>query len=127
METEAKAKVVCLGTIINSIPCSASCFALVDSEEKVKFILFLQLDEGKTASAARNFINSAPPYRRDDLCLCFSLHPSSMDRILGRGVGKFHICVDIIFKGTEGALFEIFTSVSRPKKSKFKQKIYPQI
>ena len=36
------------------IPCRASCFALVDLEETVEFILFFQTDRGKTASAAKN-------------------------------------------------------------------------
>ena len=58
MELEDKAKVV--GGRICSIPCRASSFALVSLKEKVEFILFFYKDQGKTASGARNLINSAP-------------------------------------------------------------------
>ena len=48
------------------------------SNHPLQFILFFQIDRGKTASAARTRIEqSLPPNRRDDLWLCFSLHPSS--------------------------------------------------
>ena len=43
-----------MGGKIDSISYRASCFASVYLEEKVKFILFLQIDRGKTGSAARN-------------------------------------------------------------------------
>ena len=43
-----------------------------------EFNLFFQIDRGKTTSTARNWTNSAPQNRRDDLCLVFSLHLSSM-------------------------------------------------
>ena len=78
MERKAKAKVVASvwGRIALAIPCRASCFASVDLEENVEFILFFQIDRGKIASAARNWINSSPPpNRRDNLCLCFCLYP----------------------------------------------------
>ena len=39
---------------------------------------FSKSTKAKHASAARNWTNTAPPNSRDDLCLCFSLHPSSM-------------------------------------------------
>ena len=55
MELEDKAKVIAsVGGRICSIPRRASCFALVYLKEKVKFILFFQINRGKTASAARN-------------------------------------------------------------------------
>ena len=41
----------------NSLPCYSSCFVSVDMQEKVEFILFFQIDRGKTASAARNWMN----------------------------------------------------------------------
>ena len=59
METEAKAKVVAsvwgggCGKIY-PIPCCASYFAYYDLEEKVEFILFFQIEQGKAASVARN-------------------------------------------------------------------------
>ena len=53
MGTEAKAKVVA------SI-WRASCFASDDVEETVEFVLFFQIDRGKTDSAARNWTNFAP-------------------------------------------------------------------
>ena len=56
METEA----LCLVGKIYPIPCRASCFASVNLEETVEFILFLQIDRGKTVSAARNWTNFAP-------------------------------------------------------------------
>ena len=59
-----------LGGKICSIYCRASCLAAVNLEETVEFILFFQIDRGKTESAARN--------RRDYLCLGFCPHPSSM-------------------------------------------------
>ena len=40
--------------------CRASCFDLVYLKEKVEFILFYQINRGKTASAARNGTNFAP-------------------------------------------------------------------
>ena len=49
----------------------------MEAEAKAKVVASVW-DRGKTASAARNCINSAPPNRRDDLCLCFCLHSSSM-------------------------------------------------
>ena len=56
MEREAKAKVVASvwGPDFCSIPCCTICFASVSFEETVEFILFFQVDRGKTASAARN-------------------------------------------------------------------------
>ena len=84
MEREAQAKVVASvwGSRMYSIPCRASCFALVYFEETVEFNSFFQIDRlnstvfqtdrGKTASAARNTFY--PPNRRDDLCLFFDLH-----------------------------------------------------
>ena len=66
-----------LGGRTCSISCRASCFAAVDLEETVEFMLFFQIDRGKIVSAARKWTNFAPPPNRH-LCLCFSLHPSSM-------------------------------------------------
>ena len=54
METEAKAKVVASVWWAEFIPCRANCFASVDLEEKVEFILFFQTDQGKTASSSMN-------------------------------------------------------------------------
>ena len=48
------------GTEIVVLPCRASNFALVYLKEKVEFILFSQINRGKTASAARNWSNSVP-------------------------------------------------------------------
>ena len=47
IETEAKAKVVASVWGTEFIPCRASCFASVDLEEKVEFILFFQIHRGK--------------------------------------------------------------------------------
>ena len=47
----------------------AGCFASVYLEERVQFNRFFQIDRGKTASAARNWTNFAPPNRSYDLCL----------------------------------------------------------
>ena len=52
--SKGKGRRVCLGDRIYSVPCRASCFALVDLEEKVEFILFFHIDRGKIASAAGN-------------------------------------------------------------------------
>ena len=57
-----------------SIPFRASCFVSVGLEETVEFILFFQIDRGKTASA-----QNLPPF-------CFSLHPTPMISTLGGGV-----------------------------------------
>ena len=70
--------ILCLGGRFGSILCRTSCFASVGLEEMVEFILFFQIDRGKTACAARKWTKSAPQNRRNNLCLCFSLHPSSM-------------------------------------------------
>ena len=61
MELEDKAKVVesIWGGRICSIPWRSMCFAMVYLKEMVKFILFFQIDRGKTASAARNWTNFA--------------------------------------------------------------------
>ena len=61
------------GDRIYSVPYRASCFASVDLEEKVEFILFFQLDQGKTASVARNVINSAP--QTDAMTFAFASVP----------------------------------------------------
>ena len=70
--------ILCLGGRFGSILCRTSCFASVGLEEMVEFILFFQIDRGKIACAARKWTKSAPQNRRNNLCLCFSLHPSSM-------------------------------------------------
>ena len=49
-----------LGGRIYSIPCHASYFASVDLKEYEEFNLFFQIDWGKTASAARSWMNSVP-------------------------------------------------------------------
>ena len=46
----------------------------VDLAETVEFNRFFQLDRGKLASAARNWIQICPPNRRDDLCLSFCIN-----------------------------------------------------
>ena len=64
---------------ICSIPCRAWCFALVDLEKKKEFNLIFQIDQGKTASAAKNLTNSAcPANRRDDLCIVFQIRHFSI-------------------------------------------------
>ena len=70
METEAKANFLC----IYLIPCWASCFASVDLEDTIEFVLFFQIDEGKINSQRGKELNKIcppppPPNRRDDLCL----------------------------------------------------------
>ena len=72
MVTETKAKVVVsvyVGGRIYSIPC---CFVSVDLEEMVDFILFFQINWGKIASAAGNWINSAPKQTWQPLPLLLS-------------------------------------------------------
>ena len=63
IELEDKAKVVasvCGGqNLFKSFP-RYSCFVLVYLKEKVEYILFFQIDWGKTASAARNWTNFSP-------------------------------------------------------------------
>ena len=80
--SKGKGRRVCLGGRICSISCRASCFASVDLEEKVEFILFFQIDEGKIATSAKEFNKFCPPNRSDDLYLCHCLHPSSMQWML---------------------------------------------
>ena len=64
METEANAKVVasvfwgCGHNLYNSLQRYLFCLGRIG--RKVEFSLFFQIDRGKTASAARNWINSAP-------------------------------------------------------------------
>ena len=62
--------------IYNSLPRYLFCLGLL--ERKVEFIQFFQIDQGKTASAARNWIEFFPPNRSDNVYLCFCPHPSSM-------------------------------------------------
>ena len=74
MEREAKAKVVASvwGADFVQFPCRASCFASVDLEETVEFILFFQIDRCKIASAARNLTKSVPKQMRRPLPLLLS-------------------------------------------------------
>ena len=69
---------VCLGGRFCSIPCCAIYFSSVYLEETVPFNLFFQIDRGKTASAAKKFDKFCPPKSRNDLCLGFGPHYSSM-------------------------------------------------
>ena len=97
---KGKGRRVFLGGRIYSFPCRASCLAFVDWEEKVEFILFFQIDQNKTASAARNWINFAP--QTDDLCLCFCLHPSSMPAMLCMLIA----CKSILYGLLQGTWYE---------------------
>ena len=64
-----------------------------EDKAKVEFILFFQIDRGKTASAARNLINPPPPSNRgDDLCLCFCLHRSFFYCICSFYLLQLHHC-----------------------------------
>ena len=59
METEAKAKVLCLGGKIYSISCRASCFASVDLKEKDEFNLFKELNKFCSQADATTFAISS--------------------------------------------------------------------
>ena len=76
---------------ICSIPCHAGCFALVYLKEKVEFLLFFQIDRGKTASAARNWANFAP---QTDAAT-FALSSNSI-LLLCKGCWKIVVCNDDI-------------------------------
>ena len=71
---------------------------------------FLKSSWWKKASTARNWINSFPPNRCDDLCLFFCLYPSSM-------VGWYSFC--IIW--TEATKVEDFFGPIRELASKIEQ------
>ena len=73
-DTQAKAKVgtSVWGGKIYSIPCRASCFALVYLEENFELIIFFQIDREKTASAVRNYINSPPKKKADATTFVFA-------------------------------------------------------
>ena len=92
METEGRTKVVTSiwggGGKISSIPCRASCFASVYLEETVEFSQSIwkkrlnstvSFESTETKQLARQGIEQiSPPNQRDDLCLAFCFHPSSM-------------------------------------------------
>ena len=59
-----------------SIPCRASCFALVYLEETVEFNRFFQIDRLNSTESSKYV--DCPPNRHDGICLCFFRHPSSM-------------------------------------------------
>ena len=64
MELEDKAKVV------------ASVWGGQNLKEKVEFILFFQMDRGKTASAAMNWTNCAPQTEAMTFALSSTVIPS---------------------------------------------------
>ena len=87
MEKEAKAKVVVSVWGAEFFQFLAALAVLSRSiwKNRMYSTLSSKLTKAKLASAARNWIKSAPPNRRDDLCLRFSLHSSSsMERRLKR-------------------------------------------
>ena len=52
--SKGKGRHICFGGRFCSIPSRTSCFASIGLEETVEFILFLKIDRGNTASAAKN-------------------------------------------------------------------------
>ena len=82
---------LCLGGIVYSIPCRTSCFVQDDFEEQDEFIFF-QIILMQLVLRVHTYNSNRPvqksyrgkeldrfftPNRRDDLCLCFCLYPSS--------------------------------------------------
>ena len=83
--SQGEGRRVCLGGRIYSIPCRASYFALVYLEEQGELNLFFQIVWGKTAGAAKNWINSAP--QTDATTFAFA----SLSILLLCPSGKVHI------------------------------------
>ena len=129
--TGTKAKVVASDrggrqNLVNSLPRN-SYFASVALQEKDEFNLFFQINRGKTATAARNWINSAPPNRRDDLCLCFCTNSSSIVLMMSTWWLCWHLAV---WSGTAlqtvpkpGPAWK-FAVLHEEKNATFKQKSY---
>ena len=58
---KGKGRRVCLGSRLCSILCPVSCFASIGLEKTDEFILFVQIDRGKTAKAWQGIEQNLPP------------------------------------------------------------------